>query len=205
MSPAEAAIAFLSLAAIVNPLAPAFAALTAGRPPAETRRIARRATLAGFAVVAAAGLAGHALLRALGAESALIHLIGGAALAVAGTAILFGAGDRGAAAARPRRDPTLIPLAVPLIAGPGALGTMIVLAARYAGQPRALVELNALLALVGLATWGAFRTAAPIARRLGPGGLRLAIRALGLVLIAAGADFLRQALVAYGVFGARAA
>lgn len=202
MSPLEALAAFLTLAAIVNPvaLAPVFAALTAGRTPAERNRIALRAAVAGFALVAAAGHAGHLALRALGAESALIHLVVGGALVAMGTAMLCGASVM-AAAARPRRDPSLVPLAVPLIAGPGALGAMIALAARYAGQPRALAELHALLALVGLITWAAFRAADPLASRLGPRGLRLVVRVLGLALVLAGGEFLRQALVAHGMPG----
>lgn len=206
MSLSEALLAFLSFAVIVNPvaLAPAFAALTAGRPPAETRRIALRAVLLGFALIAAGGHLGHAALRALGAEAALIHLVVGGALVAMGTAMLFGAGALDATAApRPRRDPTIVPLATPLIAGPGAIGAMVMLSARHAGEPRALVELDLLLALVGLLTWAAFRAAEPLARRLGPRVLRLIVRALGLVLILVAARFLYDALDAYGVLGRR--
>lgn len=207
MSLSEALLAFLSLAVIVNPvaLAPAFAALTAGRPPAETRRTALRAVLLGFALIAAGGHLGHAALRALGAEAALIHLVVGGALVAMGTAMLFGAGELPAATAKPRRDPTIVPLATPLIAGPGAIGAMVMLSARHAGQPRALAELDLLLALVGLLTWAAFRAAEPLARRLGPRGLRLIVRGLGLVLIAVAARFLYDALDAYGVLGRRTA
>ncbi|MBP7001373.1 MarC family protein [Amaricoccus sp.] len=206
MSLREALLAFLSLAAIVNPvaLAPAFAALTAGRPPAETRRIALRATLIGFALIGLGGRLGHAALRGLGADAPMIHLVVGGALVAMGTAMLFGVGVGVGAEAAPRRDPTWAPLAVPLVAGPGAVGAMVMLVSRHAGQAGATAELYAILAAVGLLTWASFRAADAIGRRLGPRGMRLVVRGLGLVLIVVAGRFLYEGLAAYGVLERRA-
>ncbi|MBP7241964.1 MarC family protein [Amaricoccus sp.] len=206
MSFRDALLAFLSLAAIVNPiaLAPAFAALTAGRPPAETRRIATRAVLLGFALIAAGGQFGHAALKGLGADAPLVHLVVGGALVAMGTAMLFGPGEAVGAAPRPRRDPSVVPLAVPLVAGPGAIGAMVMLVSRHAGQTAAVVQLYGILAVVGALTWASFRGADAIARRLGPRGMRLVVRGLGLVLIVVAARFLYEGLAAYGLLGRRA-
>lgn len=207
MSLSEAALALLSILVIIDPIAlvPVFAALTAGRPEVEVRRIAARGTLAGFALLAIAGLVGHAALTALGADAPLIHLIGGGALVAIGAAMLFGGGIAPAAAAGPRRDPTFVPLAVPLIAGPGALGAMIVLTARHAGHPAALGELYAILALVAVITLVALRAAGPIACRIGPRGQRAVVRILGLVLVLVAARFFYEGLTALGIPGRRPA
>lgn len=203
MTPAAAALTFVSLLVIVDPvaLAPVFGALTRDMDAARARRTARVAVAAGFALLAAAGLLGHRALAALGAESALVHLVVAAVLLVVGAAMLVGGGDLGRLAGRAGRDPALVPLAVPLIAGPGALGAMVMFAGRNAGQPAAIAMLYAMLAVVAAFTYGAFRAAEPITRRLGPRGVRTITRILGAVLVAAAARFLWEGLRDYGVIG----
>lgn len=201
MTPAQAALAFASLLVIVNPvaLAPVFAELTRGMPPARVRRTALVAVGAGFALIGAAGVAGHAALRLIGAEMALVHLVVAAALLVMGAAMLLGRGGLGSLGGAGRRDPALVPLAVPLIAGPGALGAMVMFAGRSAGHPGSLALLYGLLAAVAGLTWAAFAAAEAIAARLGDRGVRLITRALGLVLIGVAARFLVEGLRDYGV------
>ncbi len=197
MTPSEAALAFVSLLVIVDPLAlaPVFAALTAGMEPAATRRTALVGVAAGFGLLAAAGIAGHALIAALAPEARIVHLAGAVVLGAAGLAMLAGGGGIGGLAGGPRRrDPALVPLAVPLIAGPGGCGAMAVFAARHYGDPAALATLYALLALVGLLSWLALGAAPAIAARLGPRGVLLVGRILGLVLLLAAGRFLLDAI-----------
>ncbi len=207
MTPGQAALTFLALLVIVDPvaLAPVFGALTRGMAPAAARRTALVAVLAGFALLGIAGIAGHAALQALGAETALAHLIVAAALIVLGAAMLAGRGGMGGLIGTARRDPALVPLATPLIAGPGALGAMVMFAGKYAGETGPLAMLYGLLATVGAATYAAFRASGPITRRLGERGVRLITRALGLVLIGVAARFLIEALRDYGLIGATGA
>jgi multiple antibiotic resistance protein len=201
----QAALTFVSLLVIVDPiaLAPVFAALTGGMTPARARRTARVAVLAGFGLLAAAGLAGHLVVRALAAETAPLHLALAGLLVAMGALMLGGRGGLDAVRAPARRDPAVAPLAVPLIAGPGALGAMVAFAGREAGRPAGLVTLYALLAAVGVLTYLALRASEPIARRLGERGVRMVTRVLGAALILAGARFLYEGLQAYGLVGGR--
>lgn len=201
MNPAAAALAFASLLVIVNPvaLAPVFAELTRGMPPARVRRTALVAVAAGFGLIGAAGFAGHWVLQLIGAEMALVHLVVAAGLLVMGAAMLLGGFGLGALGGAGRRDPALAPLAVPLIAGPGALGAMVMLTGRYAGDAASLALLYALLAGVAALTFAAFESAEAIAARLGDRGVRLITRALGLVLVGVAAKFVFEGLRAYGV------
>ncbi|MBA3323965.1 MAG: MarC family protein [Rhodobacteraceae bacterium] len=203
MTPGQAALTFVTLLVIVDPvaLAPVFGGLTRDMPESKVRRTAAVAVLGGFALLAVAGVAGHAVLRALGAEMALAHLLVAAALLLMGAAMLLGVGGFGLPGGRGRRDPALVPLAAPLIAGPGALGAMVMFAGRNAGQWSALGTLYALLAAVAALTYLAFRAAEPITARLGGRGVRLITRALGLVLVAASVRFLIDALRDYGLIG----
>lgn len=207
MTPGAAALTFLALLVIVDPLAlaPVFGALTRGMPAPAVRRTAAVAVLAGFALLGVAGVAGHAALRALGAEIALVHLLVATALLVVGATMLLGGGlgdGTGARVGLVRRDPALTPLAVPLIAGPGALGAMVMFAGRDAGHWAALGALYGLLAAVGVLTYAAFRAAGPITARLGARGVRLITRGLGLALIGVAARFAVDAAHDYGLLGA---
>ncbi len=207
MTATQAALAFVSLFVIVDPvaLAPVFGALTRGMTPARVRRTAIVATLTGFALIAAAGVVGDAALGAFGAEKALVHVVVAGALLVMGLAMLSGRGGIGAVAGSAGRDPALFPLAVPLIAGPGALGVMAVLNGKYATHAAARIELYAVLAAVAVVTCAAFLASAPITRRLGDRGVRLITRALGLALIAVAGRFLFEGLRDYGLIGGAAA
>lgn len=204
MTPAQAALAFASLLVIVNPLAiaPVFAALTQRMEEDRARRTARVCVLAGFALIGAAGLAGHALLRIFGANLPLAHLALGAALMAVGATMLAGRGAPVPSAAAAGRDPTFFPLAVPVIAGPGAMGVMVMLTGRNAGDPAALGAVYALLGLVGAITYAAFRGSGALARRLGDRGVAVITRIFGAALIGTAARFLFEALREYGGGGA---
>ena len=200
MTPVEAALAFASLLVVVNPvaLAPVFGALTRDMAPAEARRTALVAVTVGCALIGAAGVAGHAALRALGAEMALAHLVVAAALLAIGLMLALGRGALPTAGGGGHRSPALVPLAVPLIAGPGAMGAMVLFAGKY-GAGGGLPLLYALLAAVGATTYAAFLAAGSITRRLGARGVGLITRGLGVVLIGAAARFLVEGLRDYGV------
>lgn len=205
MTPAHAALTFVSLLVIVDPvaLAPVFAALTRGMTPERVRRTAAVAVLAGFGLLAAAGLGGRVVMRAVGAEAAPAHLAAGVLLAGVGALMLSGRAGRAEAA--PVRDPALVPLAAPLIAGPGALAAMVAFAGHDAGRPEALATLYALLLAVGAITYAAFLAAGPITRRLGERGVRAITRGLGAVLLVVTARFFYEGLRGYGLIGGGAA
>jgi len=122
--------AFVSLFVIVDPigLAPLFVAVTHGNSKAERRRIAIHACLIGFVILAVFGFAGETVLNAIGIGMPAFRISGGLLLFLTAIEMLFEKrSQRRENQAEPAPDPSVFPLAMPLIAGPGAMTTMILL------------------------------------------------------------------------------
>ncbi len=198
--------ALVALLVIFDPAGTAalFAAMTPHDTAAERASQAWRASIIAFIVLAAFGLAGDALLRALG--------IGLPAMKVAGGILLFlTAADmvtaRGAwrasttereAATRTEEDISVFPLAIPLIAGPGAMTTMVLLRSTTRGDPWKIAAIQAALIVALAVTLIALLTARRVARLLGETGSSVIGRVLGVLLAALAAqialDGLRESL-----------
>ena len=189
--------ALTALLVILDPAGTAvlFAAMTPQDGYADRAEQARRACLIAFAVLAVFGLAGEGLLRALG--------IGLPAMRVAGGVLLFltaadmvtargearvGARERQAATATPD-DISVFPLAIPLLAGPGAMTTMVLLRARTGGDPAGIAVVLAALAVALGTTLAALLGARRVAGLLGETGASVAGRVLGVLLAALAAQF----------------
>lgn len=130
----EAFYVFVTLIAMLNPIeaAAAFATLTEGRSAQEQAQIARRATVvAGIALIAFA-FAGEALLGALGVKIGAFKIAGGLLLLKVGFDMVFAektdtqAADS-AKASGEATDPSVFPLGIPIITGPGALTASVAL------------------------------------------------------------------------------
>ncbi len=142
----EVFYSFVTLLAMVNPLAAAaaFATLTEGRTPQEQTRIAMRATIYAALILIAFGYAGEALLKALGVSMQAFRIAGGLLLFRVGANMVFAqqtqteTADAAKAHAHPE-DPTVFPLAIPIITGPGALTVSVPLAADQLFVPIAAV------------------------------------------------------------------
>lgn len=129
----QAFYVFVTLIALINPISAAavFAALTEGRSPEEQSQIAKRATIiAGIALIAFA-FAGEALLHALGVKIGAFKIAGGLLLLKVGFTMVFAPTARRDLANRleagPQSDPSVFPLAIPIITGPGALTASVAL------------------------------------------------------------------------------
>jgi multiple antibiotic resistance protein len=195
---------FATLFVVVDPvaLAPLFGALTQGMDAAEKHRIALRACLIGFGVLVLFGIAGEQVLRLIGISMPAFRISGGILLFIIAVEMLFEKRtERRDRSAERRSDPTVFPLAVPLIAGPGAIATMILLTGRTGGDVAQMAAVFGVLALVILATWLFFLAGAAIERVLGHTGTNVITRLLGLLLAALAVQFVLDGLKAYGVFG----
>jgi multiple antibiotic resistance protein len=123
--------AFITLFVIVDPigLAPMFVALTQGQTTAQRRRIAVTSCLVGAGLLTAFGLLGDAVLGFAGISMPAFRIAGGILLFLTALDMLF---DRRSKRREDQSranedDPSVFPLAIPLIAGPGAIATMILL------------------------------------------------------------------------------
>jgi multiple antibiotic resistance protein len=100
-----------------------------------------------------------------------------------------------------RDDPSVFPLATPLIAGPGALATIILLSSRHSGDLPALLTIHlVLLALLGL-TYLVFLSGGMIERALGQTGVVVVTRLLGILLAALAIQFVIDGLHDAGIVG----
>jgi MarC family membrane protein len=194
--------AFLTLFVVIDPvgMAPIFLGLTADRPPAERLRIARKSILVAALVVLVFGLSGARLLGALGISLDAFRVAGGVLLFRIAVDMVYAHQERTteeeAAESRSRRDITVFPLAIPFIAGPGALASVMILGTQARGAPWGPAVVLAMAAVVLVLTYVAFRLAGPVSRLLGRTGVNVVSRVLGILLAALAVQY-----VADGVRG----
>ncbi len=193
--------ALIAQLVIIDPIGTAvlFLGLTPRSTPAERGSQARRASVIAFLVLVVFGLAGEALLRALGISLPALKVAGGILLflssadMVTAKGALRGAGEREAAVAS-GEDISVFPLAIPLIAGPGAMTTMVVLHSQAAGSWARVAMIQAALATsIGL-TFVALSLARPLAKLLGATGANVIGRVLGVLVAALAAQIAIEGL-----------
>lgn len=196
---------FLLLFVTLDPIGvtPMFAALSAHLGEAERRRSAIRAVLLASIILVLFGLGGDHLLRALGIGLPAFRIAGGTLLFLLAIDMVFArhSGLRSTTQgeyheAEHRQDISVFPLAFPLLAGPGALTTILLLTSGQRGEPVLLGVVMAALALVLLLTWAVLRLAGPLLRVLGETGSNVIGRLLGLLLAALAVQFMVDGLTA---------
>lgn len=188
----EVFYSFVTLLAMVNPVeaAAAFTTLTSGRTPAEQAKIALRAAIVGLLILVAFGYAGEALLKALGVSMPAFKVAGGLLLLKVGFDMVFAqqtssdAADTEKARA-PASDPSVFPLAIPIISGPGALTASVALVNR-AHENQVLADLAFVLiaAVVFAITYLAMRGSQRLTRLLGKTGVDATGRLVGIIVAA---------------------
>ena len=199
------AAAFTAIFVVVEPfgVAPMFASLTAGRSPDEVRRIAARASVVGASVLVAFTLFGPQLLRALHVELDAFRAAGGLLLLLTALDMLRGKGERCRCSkkeldqARGQEDIAVVPVAVPLLAGPGSMATVMVLVADGGLVHSAIVLLAILLTFA--ISYAVLRAAGSLQRWTGPSVVAVVERVLGLLLAAIALQFIASG--ALGLLG----
>jgi multiple antibiotic resistance protein len=204
MPTAEYITAFVTLFVVVDPigLAPLFIALTQGMSARARLMVGVRAVAIGAGLLTLFGLFGDKILLGIGISMPAFRIAGGVLLFLTALDMLFERRTerREGQHAEPEHDPSVFPLATPLIAGPGAMATMILLA----GAPGADAAHIALIHLVMLAVLGCvfalFLLATPLERALGRTGTMVVTRLLGMLLAALAIQFILDGLRGAGIF-----
>lgn len=190
--------AFVTLLVTLDPpgLAPIFLSLTRGMTNDERRQVAIRACLIAFCIMAFFGLAGDLVLKALGVSLPAFRIAGGLLLFWISFEMVFERrNERKQATAETAitqdhiRNVAAFPLAIPLMAGPGALTAVMLLAGRAGGDVAMLTSLAVICGLVILSCLAVFFLAVPIARLLGVTGNVVLTRLLGVILAALAVQF----------------
>jgi len=189
VSPAEITAAlsdFATVLAVVNPVMVSlqFIGIVQHEAPAAHARLALRASLIAAAILVAAIVIGQPLLEALGVTLASFRIAGGMLLTLIGMRMILGEPRRAADNVEPGRDVAVFPLAMPTIAGPGAI-TAVILTTDDNTYSIAQQAITTGLMLLVLATcYAAMRSAGLIMRALGAVGTNVVTRVMGLVLAA---------------------
>ncbi|MBO9713049.1 MarC family protein [Sphingomonas sp.] len=199
--------AFATLFVVIDPpgCAPIFAGLTSGTSPAHRRAMAMRAVLVAACILFGFALFGEALLHALGISLNAFKIAGGIMLFLIALEMVFEKRterreDRAEKVkGQPELDISIFPMAMPMIAGPGSIASIMLLMSQNDGWERSGVVLAA-LALILLLTLVALLAAGPIMRVLGSRIEAVVSRLLGVLLGALAVQFvidgIRASLVA---------
>jgi multiple antibiotic resistance protein len=202
--------ALASLLAVVDPLGavPAYLAMTEGDDALQRKQTAWKASLAATATLALFAAAGESIFRLFGLTMPAFQIAGGLVLFLVALDMLRAQrptqeGPGEISEGRVKEDVAITPLAIPMLAGPAALSTVVMLMS----QARGWAEVSAVylvILLVGLASYLALRLAEPAHALLGKTGIRVLSRVLGLLLAAIAVQFVLDGLRAAGI-GAGAA
>ena len=192
----------VTLTAVLDPFlaVPIFLTLTASRDAAARNALVRIVAITVFAVLGVSALLGETILTTVGASLAAFRVGGGLVLLLMSLAMLnaqAGGLRQSKAEAEELESRELsgvVPLAVPLLAGPGAISTTIIAAQK--GGAAHLAAILACIAIVSVLTWVVLRAAQVIGERLGTTGLNVATRLLGLLLAALAIQTMAEGLKA---------
>ena len=183
--------AFITLVVIMDPLgsAPIFISLTAGYTPGARRRAALLGAGAAGSLIVVFALFGRLILDYLHVSVESLTIAGGLLLLLVALQML-----RGEEIAQPdTANVALVPLATPLLAGPGAIAAVMVLTKRYEDAPGMIGVLLGIIAAAAVVAIGLL-LATRIARLLHPSVIQLLTRVLGLLLAAIAVQFIVDAV-----------
>jgi len=205
MTLTELAAAFTALFVIIDPvgLTPVFVALTRGMSGRRRRAIALRATGIAAGLLLAFAVFGEALLGFVGISMPAFRIAGGVLLFLTALDMLFERRQsrrEGQAEEDHADDPSVFPLAIPLLAGPGAIATVILLSGRAEGPAGFAALIAVMLAVLAIA-YLLFNAAGLIERALGRTGVNVVTRLLGMLLAALSVQFILDGLDSFGLAG----
>jgi multiple antibiotic resistance protein len=199
-------VALTSIFFLVDPIAaiPAFLAMTSGADAKSRRRMARRAAWTCLIVLWSFGLAGTLIFRLFGITLPAFKIAGGLILILIGIDMLQarrsqtketpGETEEGAE----KEDVGVIPLGIPMLAGPGSISTVMVLIGQAPRWWRTL-PVFAAIAITSLASYFILAGADRVRHRLGETGIRILTRLMGLLLTAIAVQFIVNGFADLGV------
>jgi multiple antibiotic resistance protein len=196
---------FVTLFVVIDPLGliPLFIALTQGMAPDRRRAVGLRACMIAAVLLTLFGLFGQKLLDFVGISMPAFRIAGGILLFLTALDMLFERRTQRREGQMPDadHDPSVFPLAMPLIAGPGALAAMILLVGQSGpGWQGTALVLGLMLGVIAL-IFMLFLAAGPIERALGRTGTMVITRLLGMLLAALSVQFVIDGIIGTGLIG----
>lgn len=184
-------LALSSIFFLVDPFAalPTFLAVTADQDPAKRVRTARKASLTALVILCAFAAAGQFIFRLFGITLPAFEIAGGIILLLIGLDMLEAkrsatqesSGDTQEAATKD--DAGIVPMGIPMLAGPGAITSVMVLVGQALNIPERIAIYGAIV-ITCAASFLVLGSAVRVARALGDTGIRILVRIMGLMLVA---------------------
>ena len=185
-----ALITFTSLLFIVDPIAlvPTYLVITQDESAAQRKRTALRACIAAALIMIVFAAAGTVIFRLFGITLPAFRIAGGLILWLVAMDMLRGRrttqeGTEEIVEGTEKEDVAITPLAMPMLAGPGAISTVMVLSSQAQGMTQRIVVYAAIV-LTALLSWITLRVGERVVLRLGQTGIRVLTRIMGLLLAA---------------------
>jgi multiple antibiotic resistance protein len=194
---AFALAAFSAIFSVVDPLGavPVYLAMTASDTKEHRRRTALRASLSVFVILAVFAASGVFILKFFGISLGAFRIAGGVLLFLLAVDMVRAQPSRQRTTPEEQKegvekpDVSLFPLAFPILSGPGAVATVMVLMARAHGWAEYVIVYSAVL-LTALACWVTLLVASLAGKRLSQTGLNVLHRVMGLLLAAIAVQFI---------------
>lgn len=201
-------LALSSIFFLVDPFAamPTFLAITAGSDAPRRKRIARKASLTALIFLSLFAVAGRYIFMMFGITLPAFEIAGGVILLLIGLDMLEArrsptqetSGDTEAATAKGAEDAGIVPLGIPMLAGPGAIASVMVLV----GQVQTGWQMAAILASILITAaicYFVLGNSDRVARALGETGIRILVRIMGLLLVALAVQYFVNGMADLGV------
>jgi multiple antibiotic resistance protein len=199
-------LALSSIFFLVDPFAalPTFLAITEGADPARRRRIARKGAFTAFIVLGTFAFTGEAIFKLFGITLPAFELAGGVILLLIGLDMLEAkrsptqeaVGDTVAAAQK--EDAGIVPLGVPMLAGPGAITSVMVLVGQVQSHWQ-MVAILVSIVVTAAVCYFVLGHSDKVVRLLGDTGIRILVRVMGLLLVALAAQYFVNGFADLGV------
>jgi multiple antibiotic resistance protein len=190
-----ALVAFTSILILVDPIAvvPTYLVITQGQTKAQRRLTAARACIAATLLLVAFTAVGRSIFGLFGITMPAFRIAGGLILWLVAMDMLHGArttqeGSPEISEATVKDDVAITPLAMPMLAGPGAISTVMVLSGQAASTLQTIMVYASILLALFIA-WLTLRAAEGLVLRMGQTGIRVMTRIMGLLLAAIAVQF----------------
>jgi multiple antibiotic resistance protein len=199
-------LALSSIFFLVDPFAalPTFIAITAGSDKARRRRMARKASLTALIFLSAFALAGQYIFKMFGITLPAFEIAGGVILLLIGLDMLEArrsptqetSGD--AEEAVSKEDAGIVPLGIPMLAGPGAIASVMVLVGQAQNRWQ-MVSILGSIFVTAMICYFVLGNSDKVARALGETGIRILVRIMGLLLVALAVQYFVNGMADLGV------
>lgn len=200
-------LALSSIFFLVDPFAalPTFLAVTAGADDVRRRAMARKASITTAIVLSSFAVAGQYIFRLFGITLPAFEIAGGLILLLIGLDMLNAkrspTQETGVEveAAASKEDAGIVPLGIPMLAGPGSITSVMVLVGQAQGKWTLLVAILAAIAFTALVCYLVLGNSGRVAAMLGDTGIRILVRIMGLLLVALAMQYFVNGAMDLGV------